>query len=122
MISNRLKAVRKITCIQNMNARGIKNKKMRGVFDMVEDIKIENVVASTDIKKTISLDKLLTVLESSEYEPEQFPGLVYRLAEPKVAFLLFASGRAVCAGANTLDAVKEAVKRLKKKLTELKAW
>ena len=89
---------------------------------MVEEIKIENVVASTDIKKVISLDKLLTVLESSEYEPEQFPGLVYRLAEPKVAFLLFSSGRAVCAGAKTLDSVKDAIKRLKKKLTELKAW
>ena len=52
-------------------------------------IKIENVVASTDIKKIISLDRLLQVLDSSEYEPEQFPGLVYRLKEPKVATLIF---------------------------------
>ncbi|MBI5061596.1 MAG: TATA-box-binding protein, partial [Candidatus Aenigmarchaeota archaeon] len=50
---------------------------------------------------------------------EQFPGLVYRIPEPKVAFLLFSSGRVVCAGAKSLEDVKKAVKRLKKKLSEL---
>ncbi len=85
-------------------------------------IKIENIVVSVNLGKELNLDQLAFKLEGSEYEPEQFPGLVYRLAEPKVAFLLFSSGRAVCAGAKTLDAVKDAVKRLKKKLTELKAW
>ena len=60
---------------------------------MAEKIKIENVVASTDIKKIISLDKLLGILEASEYEPEQFPGLVYRLDEPRVATLIFRSGK-----------------------------
>src|SRR3989339_22279 len=84
-------------------------------------VKIENVVASTDVKKTISLDKLLTTLESSEYEPEQFPGLVYRIPDPKVAFLIFSSGRIVCAGAKSLNQVKEAVEKLKKRLAELKA-
>ena len=86
---------------------------------MAEKIKIENVVASTDIKKVISLDKLLTVLEASEYEPEQFPGLVYRITEPKVAFLLFSSGRLVCAGAKSLDNVKLAVKKLEARLKQL---
>ena len=88
---------------------------------MAEKIKIENVVASTDIKKIISLDKLLTILEDSEYEPEQFPGLVYRIYEPKVAFLLFSSGRVVCAGAKSLNDVKKAVKKLEAKLKSLKA-
>ncbi len=89
--------------------------------EKIPKIKIENVVASTDIKKTISLDRLLTVLDSSEYEPEQFPGLVYRIEDPKVAFLLFSSGRVVCAGAKSLDQIKKAVKKLKKRLAELKA-
>ena len=91
------------------------------VILMVEKIKIENVVASTDIKKIISLDKLLNVLENSEYEPEQFPGLVYRIYEPKVAFLLFSSGRVVCAGAKSLDNVKKAVAKLEATLKSLKS-
>lgn len=88
---------------------------------LAEKIKIENVVASTDIKKLISLDKLLNVLESSEYEPEQFPGLVYRIYEPKVAFLLFSSGRVVCAGAKSLADVKKAVKKLEGTLRKMGA-
>ena len=87
----------------------------------IQKIKIENVVASTDIKKIISLDKLLNVLESSEYEPEQFPGLVYRIYDPKVAFLLFSSGRVVCAGAKSLDSVKKAVAKLEAHLKALKS-
>ena len=88
---------------------------------MVKRIKIENVVSSTDIKQTIPLDKLLSVLEASEYEPEQFPGLVYRIYEPKVAFLLFSSGRVVCAGAKSMADVKRAIEKLEKKLRQLGA-
>jgi transcription initiation factor TFIID TATA-box-binding protein len=77
---------------------------------MVEKIKVENVVASTDIKKIISLDKLLGVLEASEYEPEQFPGLVFRLDEPKVATLIFRSGKIICVGARSTAAAKLALK------------
>ena len=87
---------------------------------MAVKIKVENVVASTQIDKIISLDKLLTIMEASEYEPEQFPGLVYRIPDPKVAFLLFSSGRVVCAGAKSLAAVKDAVEKLEKKLRGLK--
>jgi transcription initiation factor TFIID TATA-box-binding protein len=84
---------------------------------MAEKIKIENVVASTDIKKIISLDKLLNVLEASEYEPEQFPGLVYRLDEPRVATLIFRSGKIICVGARSTAAAKIA---LKKTVTNIK--
>jgi len=85
----------------------------------VEKIKIENVVASTDIKKVISLDKLLTVLESSEYEPEQFPGLVYRLDEPKVATLIFRSGKIICVGAQSTSAAKEALRKTVKNIKKI---
>lgn len=78
---------------------------------MAEKIKIENVVASTDIKRIISLDKLLNVLEASEYEPEQFPGLVYRLDEPRVATLIFRSGKIICVGARSTAAAKLALKK-----------
>lgn len=85
----------------------------------MEKIKIENVVASTDIKKIISLDKLLTILESSEYEPEQFPGLVYRLDEPKVATLIFRSGKIICVGARSTSAAKEALRKTVKNIKKV---
>ncbi|MBI2578711.1 MAG: TATA-box-binding protein [Candidatus Aenigmarchaeota archaeon] len=82
-------------------------------------VKIENIVVSVNLGKELNLDQLAFRLEDSEYEPEQFPGLVYRIYDPKVAFLLFSSGRVVCAGAKSLDAVKKAVKRLESKLRSL---
>ena len=83
-------------------------------------VKIENIVVAIDLQKELNLDQLAFQLEDSEYEPEQFPGLVYRIMEPKVAFLLFSSGRVVCAGAKSLDSVKIAVKKLEAKLRSLK--
>ena len=86
---------------------------------MAERIKVENVVASTDIKKIISLDKLLTVLEASEYEPEQFPGLVYRLDEPRVATLIFRSGKIICVGARSTADAKVALRKTVKNIKRI---
>jgi transcription initiation factor TFIID TATA-box-binding protein len=86
---------------------------------MAKKIKIENVVASTDIKKIISLDKLLGVLEASEYEPEQFPGLVYRLDEPKVATLIFRSGKIICVGARSTNAARIALRKVVSKIKKI---
>ena len=83
-------------------------------------VKIENIVVAIDLGAELNLDQLAFQLEDSEYEPEQFPGLVYRIPDPKVAFLLFSSGRVVCAGAKSLAAVKDAVEKLEKKLRGLK--
>ncbi|MFH0832620.1 MAG: TATA-box-binding protein [Candidatus Aenigmatarchaeota archaeon] len=87
--------------------------------EKIQKIKIENVVASTDIKKTISLDKLLTILPASEYEPEQFPGLVYRLDEPRVATLIFRSGKIICVGARSTAAAKEALRKTVKNIKKI---
>ncbi len=75
---------------------------------------------AVNLGRELNLDQLAFQLEDSEYEPEQFPGLVYRIFEPKVAFLLFSSGRVVCAGAKSLGSVKTAVKKLETKLRSLK--
>ena len=58
-------------------------------------------------------------LENVEYEPEQFPGLVYRIKEPRVAMLLFGSGKIVCTGARKISDVSLAVDKLSKELTSL---
>jgi len=52
------------------------------------------------------------------YEPEQFPGLIYRMDEPKVVILVFASGKLVCTGGKKEEDVYEAVSKLHKKLEE----
>src|SRR5512133_134360 len=63
------------------------------------DLKIQNIVASGGLGGLIDLEKAAYTLEHTMYEPEQFPGLIYRMAEPKVVILLFASGKLVCTGA-----------------------
>jgi len=72
-------------------------------------IKIENVVASTTLGDDLDLQKISLALEGAEYEPEQFPGLIYRIKEPKTATLLFRSGKVVCTGAKSMEDVKRAV-------------
>lgn len=82
---------------------------------------IENIVASARLDALLNLDDIAFTLENSEYEPEQFPGLVYRMENPKVAFLLFGSGKIVCTGGRSIDDVKIAVVKLHKKLKSIKA-
>ena len=82
---------------------------------------IQNIVATSDLEGELNLSEVAMGLglENVEYEPEQFPGLVYRLKEPKVVMLLFGSGKIVCAGARKTEEVTLAVNRLSKELTSL---
>jgi transcription initiation factor TFIID TATA-box-binding protein len=79
-------------------------------------IKIENVVASTTIGEELDLQTISMALDGAEYEPEQFPGLIYRIKEPKTATLLFRSGKVVCTGAKSLEDVKRAVQKVAKEI------
>ncbi|PSN89729.1 hypothetical protein B9Q00_00190 [Candidatus Marsarchaeota G1 archaeon OSP_C] len=70
-------------------------------------VKIENVVASVALGQPINLSKTAELISTVEYEPEQFPGLVYRLSRPKTATLIFSSGKMVCTGAKSEEDVKK---------------
>lgn len=83
------------------------------------EIKIQNIVASANLGKTLNLESVALDLENTEYEPEQFPGLVYRLSDPKVVLLLFGSGKVVCTGAKTFDDAQLGVEKTKERLDEL---
>ncbi len=72
-------------------------------------IKIENVVATSTIGAELNLDAIVLALKGAEYEPEKFPGLVYRLKDPKTTTLIFRSGKVVCTGAKSDAAVKKAI-------------
>ena len=80
------------------------------------NIKIENIVASAALGVRIPLEQVLEHLEGTEYEPEQFPGLVYRMKNPKAAFLLFSSGKVVCTGVRKVEDIEFAVGTIFKKL------
>jgi len=85
------------------------------------EIVIQNIVATSDLEGELNLSEVAVALglENVEYEPEQFPGLVYKIKEPKVAMLLFSSGKIVCAGARKTEDVSLAVDKLSKELTSL---
>jgi transcription initiation factor TFIID TATA-box-binding protein len=82
------------------------------------ETKIVNIVATANLLGRIELEDCAYSLERTMYEPEQFPGLVYRMNDPKVVILLFASGKLVCTGATKEEDVYTAVDKLHKTLEE----
>jgi transcription initiation factor TFIID TATA-box-binding protein len=73
---------------------------------------IQNIVASGDLKCTIDLNMATVVMEYTMYEPEVFPGLIFRMQDPHSVFLIFSTGRIVCTGAKTKEIVAIAIKKL----------
>lgn len=93
--------------------RVVKELKKTGIIIISKpEMKIQNIVASGNLGGMIDLEKSTYDLEKTMYEPEQFPGLIYRMAVPKVVILLFASGKLVCTGAKYEQDVYEAVSKL----------
>jgi len=85
------------------------------------EMKTQNIVASSDFKKEFQLASIAENLlsENVEYEPEQFPGLVYRMDELGVVLLLFSSGKLVCTGAKKMEDVTTAIDMMKDKLSSI---
>ncbi len=120
----------KIVCTGARSTRDV-NKVFKKVIKVVEESgvdvpkkykkQVENIVASAKLDGRLNLETIAFNLINSEYEPEQFPGLVYRMKDPKVAFLLFGSGKIVITGARTKEDVEVAVKKISKKLKEVGA-
>jgi transcription initiation factor TFIID TATA-box-binding protein len=103
------KAVMKV--VENLKRNGI-------VIAGKPEIKIQNIVSSAILGGIIDLEKTTYSLEKTMYEPEQFPGLIYRMSDPKIVFLLFTSGNIVITGAKKEEEVYRAVAILKKTLEE----
>jgi len=80
-------------------------------------LKVQNIVASVDFGRKFDLEDIARRFENTEYEPEVFPGLVFRLDDPKVVVLLFVSGKGVCAGAKSIKNVKKATQKINKILS-----
>ncbi len=89
------------------------------VDDVIKTIKIENVVASTSIASKIDLEYVAKTIEGVDYNKKRFPGAIYRLAEPKLAVLVFGSGKIVCTGAKKIKDVEIGAKKIFEKLEEI---
>ena len=84
------------------------------------EIQIQNMVASVGLGGLIDLEKVTYSLKRTMYEPEQFPGLIYRMDDPKVVILIFSSGKLVCTGGKKEGEVHRAVAKLQETLEEKK--
>ncbi|MEM2032005.1 MAG: TATA-box-binding protein [Candidatus Woesearchaeota archaeon] len=94
-------------------------KKVDIIIDVKPKITIQNIVASGNLNVHFNLNVLSVKLENTEYEPEQFPGLVYKLPAAKATFLIFSNGKIVCTGTNSEQAVYEAIDKLADRLEKL---
>jgi len=84
-----------------------------------KNLEIVNIVVSSDLKHDVPLEKMAATLSNTEYNPEQFPGLVLRIKEPKTSALIFSSGKIVCTGARTMEQVEEAIQKIIKSLEKI---
>ncbi|MCX8172084.1 MAG: TATA-box-binding protein, partial [Archaeoglobaceae archaeon] len=85
------------------------------------DVKVQNIVASADLGTDLNLNAIAVGLglENVEYEPEQFPGLVYRLRDPRVVVLIFGSGKMVVTGGKSPEDAQKAVEKISSELRML---
>ena len=97
----------------------IKNVKKAGIKLSNPKISIVNIVTSGDLHTRIDLDMMTIVMEYVMYEPEVFPGLIYRMKNPKAVFLVFSTGRFVCTGAKSREIIEKAVIKLNRQVREL---
>lgn len=99
------------TVVDRLRAGGIEIKQ-----DAI--VEVQNIVASINLGGRIHLEQAARTLPRSMYEPEQFPGLIHRMLDPKTVILLFSSGKLVCTGAKREPDVYRSVNNLHSMLEE----
>ena len=97
--------------VQKLRKGGIKVKKEA-------EVTIQNIVSSINLGGKVHLEKAARTLPRSMYEPEQFPGLIHRMLDPKTVILVFSSGKLVCTGAKNEQDVYRSVNNLHSLLEE----
>ncbi len=81
-------------------------------------VKIQNIVVSADLHATVDLYTLSKEVRSVDYEPEQFPGAIFRITEPKAVIILFKNGKMICTGTNTEANIKRVLEYAAKILSK----
>jgi transcription initiation factor TFIID TATA-box-binding protein len=120
----------KMVCVGATSVEGI-HEAAHDTFDDLRDlgipveespeITVQNIVTSGDLREMLNLNAIAIGLGlvNIEYEPEQFPGLVYRLDDPEVVVLLFSSGKMVIVGGTVPEDAEAAVETISSRLTDL---
>ena len=104
-----------VSQVKDVVQQVIKQLKKIGVnVKITPKIKVQNIVASGALDLDLNLNTLALELENTEYEPEQFPGLVYKLREPTATFLLFSNGKLVCTGTKSRSQLTDSMTQLDK--------
>lgn len=83
------------------------------------DYAIVNLVASGGLNANLDLYNLAMSIPNIEYEPEQFPGAILKMKEPKVSMLLFKNGKIICSGASAQGQIDLAIKKANKMINEI---
>lgn len=92
-----------------------------GFDSKFKDFKIQNIVASCDVKFPIRLEGLAFAHGAfSSYEPELFPGLIYRMVKPKIVLLIFVSGKVVLTGAKKREEIYQSFENIYPVLSEFR--
>jgi len=81
-------------------------------------VTVQNIVSSINLGGKVSLEQAARILPRSMYEPEQFPGVIHRMLDPKTVILIFASGKLVCVGAKKEDDIHRSVNQIHSDLEE----
>jgi len=81
-------------------------------------VTIQNIVSSINLGGRVNLEQAARTLPRSMYEPEQFPGLIHRMLDPKTVILIFASGILVCVGAKLEKDIHRSVHQIHSMLEE----
>jgi len=79
---------------------------------------IENMVSAITLNQKIDVKSFAAKVSGVEYNPDNFPGVVFRVREPKLAMLIFSSGKVICTGARNKKDIEIALEKLRKKLNE----
>ena len=91
----------------------VRELKDKGIFILGKpEIVVQNIVATANVHGLVDLEAAADILDNVMYEPDQFPGLIYRMGDPKVVILVFASGKLVCTGGKSAEMVGVAVAKL----------
>ena len=81
-------------------------------------VTVQNIVSSINLGGTVKLEQAARILPRSMYEPEQFPGVIHRMLDPKTVILIFASGKIVCVGAKQEEAIIRSVNSIHNELEQ----
>lgn len=110
--------LKKTTDASKVVQKAIKNIQKSGFKVKNPVITIQNIVATGDLDINIDLNMMTIVMENIMYEPEIFPGLIYRMQDPKCVFLIFSTGKIVCLGAKKKEIIHVAILKLNREVRE----